>query len=103
MKALKQYDRNGQKHREREVCPDKSELKKNIMQENKMMAADVPEQYQRVFQKVQTLFKTDTDPSNPPLTLLRNPLRTLAALTDNERGIRICFSNITAGRGREKN
>lgn len=33
----------------------------------------------------------------PWRTLLRNPLRTLAALTDSERGIRICFSNITAG------
>lgn len=37
-----------------------------------------------------------------PLTLLRNPLRTLAALTDNERGIRICFSNITAGGGQKE-
>lgn len=35
-------------------------------------------------------------PAWPLLTLLRNPLRTLAALTDNERGIRICFSNMTA-------
>lgn len=29
------------------------------------------------------------------VTLLRKPLRTLAALTDNDRGILICFSNIT--------
>lgn len=36
------------------------------------------------------------------LTLLRNPLRTLAALTDNERGILICFSNITAGGDRNR-
>lgn len=36
------------------------------------------------------------------LTLLRNPLRTLAALTDNERGILICFSNITAGDRQKK-
>lgn len=41
-------------------------------------------------------------PVGPSLTLLRNPLRTLAALTDNERGIRICFSNITAGGDRKR-
>lgn len=40
-------------------------------------------------------------PVRPSLTLLRNPLRTLAALTDNERGILICFSNITAGGDRK--
>lgn len=39
------------------------------------------------------------EPVWPLLTLLRNPLRTLAALTDNERGILICFSNMTVGKG----
>ena len=36
------------------------------------------------------------------LTLLRNPLRTLAAFTDRDLGILIGFSRITGGRERER-
>lgn len=48
------------------------------------------------------LLKLDLRAAWSLLTLLRNPLRTLAALTDNERGILICFSNITAGGDRNR-